>query len=82
MTFLQPSVIHSPQPKENKTLLQGNTIEISHIEILENNPPQEQDRNFQQASPAEVLCDRSQSTNTVVPIQPVELVVGLTLKEQ
>ena len=32
--------------------------------------------------PAEVLYDRSQSSNTMVPIQPVEPIVGLTLEEQ
>ena len=32
--------------------------------------------------PAEALYDRSQSSNTVVPIQPVEPVVGLTPEEQ
>ena len=59
LTFLQPSVIHTPQLKENKTLSQGNAIEISPIEIIENNPPHEQDRNFQQTLPAEALYDRS-----------------------
>ena len=79
LTFLQPSVI---QPKENKTLPERNTIAVPPIEILENNPPQEQDLNFQQASPAEALFDRSQSSNTAAPIQPVEPVVGLTPEEQ
>ena len=41
LTFLQTSVIHAPQPMENKTLSQGNTVEISPIEIIENNPPHE-----------------------------------------
>ena len=81
LTFLQPSVIHAPQSKETQILPQRNT-EISPIETLENNPPQEQDRNFQLVLPAEVLYDRSQSINTVAPIQPVEPVVGLTPKEQ
>ena len=59
LTFLQPSVIHAPQSKENKTLPERNTIEVSPIEILENNPPQEQDINPAQALAAEALCDRS-----------------------
>ena len=58
-TFLQPSVIHASQPKENNTLPERNTIAIPPIETLENNPPQEQDINFQQASPVEALYDRS-----------------------
>ena len=68
--------------QENKTLSKGNTIEISPIEIIENNPPHEQDRNFQQTLPAEALYDRSQSINTSAPIQPVKPVMGLTPKEQ
>ena len=68
LTFLQPSVIHAPQPKENKTLPQRNTIEVFPIEILENNPSQEQDKNLQQASLAEALYDRSQSIKTAASI--------------
>ena len=44
LTFLQPSVIHAPQPKETKVLLQEKTTEISPIDSLENSPLQ--DRNF------------------------------------
>ena len=61
LTFLQPSVIHMSQPKENNTLPARDIIAVPPIETLENNPPQEQDINFQQASPAETLYDRSQS---------------------
>ena len=74
MTFLQPSVIHTSQPKEDSTLPERNTIAVPAIEILENN--------FQQALPAEALYDRSQSSNTVAPIQLVEPIVGLTPEEQ
>ena len=59
LKFLQPPVIHTPHPKENKTSSQGNTIEISPIETIENNPLHEQDRNFQQTLPAVALYDRS-----------------------
>ena len=82
LIFLQPSVIHAPHPKENKTLSQGNTIETSPIEIIEINPLHEQDRNFQQFSPAEALYDKSQSINTAAPIQLVKPVIGLTPEEQ
>ena len=44
--------------------------------------PQEQNKNSPQVSPAEVLYDRGQANNTAAPIQPVELVVGLTPREQ
>ena len=59
LTFCQPSVIHTSQPKEHSTLPERNTIAVPLIETLENNPPQEQDINFQQASPPEALYDRS-----------------------
>ena len=82
LTFLKPSVIHASQPKEGRTLPERNTIAVPPIETLENNPPQEQGINFQQALPAEALHDRSQSSNTAAPIQPVEPIVGLTPEEQ
>ena len=82
LTFLQPSVIHTSQPKEDSTLPERNTIAVPPIETLENNPPQEQDTNFQQASPAEALYDRSRSSNTTAPIQLVEPIIGLTPEEQ
>ena len=59
LTFLQSSVIHASQPKEDSTLPDRNTIAVPPIETRGNNSPQEQDINFQQASPAEALDDRS-----------------------
>ena len=82
LTFLQPSVIHAPQFKETKILPQENTTEICPIETSENNPLQEQDRNFHLVLPVKVLYDRSRSVNMAAPIQLVEPVVGLTSKEQ
>ena len=41
LTFLQPSVIHTPQQKENKTVVERNTTEISSTEIPENSSVQE-----------------------------------------
>ena len=58
LTFLQPSVIHLSQPKENNTLPERNTIAVPPIETQENNPPQKQDINFKQAFVAEALYDR------------------------
>ena len=55
LTFLQPSVIHTSQPKEFRTLPERDTIAVPPIETLENNPPQEQDINFQQALSAEAF---------------------------
>ena len=81
LTFLQPSVIHTSHPKENKTSSQGNTIEISSIGTIENSPLHEQDKDPQLTCSA-ALDDRSQSINIVAPIQPVEPVKGLTPEEQ
>ena len=39
LTFLQPSVIHASQPKEDSTLPERNTIAVTPIETQENNPP-------------------------------------------
>ena len=82
LTFLQPSVVHTPQPKENKTLPEKNITEIFPIEIPENNPPQEQDIDLQQSSAAEAIYNQNLSTYAVAPIQLVEPVVGLTPEEQ
>ena len=57
---------------------ENNTITATQ----ENNLPQEQTKNSPQISPAKVLYDRGQANNTTAPIQPVELVFGLTLQEQ
>ena len=46
----------------------------------ETNQPQEEDNNSSQASLAGLVYDRTKITNRPVPIQPVEPVVGLTLK--
>ena len=59
LTFLQPSVIHASQPKEDSILPERNTIAVPPIATQENNPPQEQDTNSPQVLPAEVLYDRS-----------------------
>ena len=82
LTFLQPSVIHASQPKEDGILPEKNTIAVPSIAPQENNSPQEQDANSLQVLTAETLFDRSRANNTVAPIQPVEPVVGLTLEEQ
>ena len=82
LPFSQPSVIHASQPKENSILPEKNTRAVPPITTQENNLPQEQDTNSLQVLPAETLYDRSQTNNTVAPIQPVESVVGLTLEEQ
>ena len=59
LTFLQPSIIHTSQPKEDSILPERNTITVSPIATQENNSLQEQDTNSAQVLPAEVLYDRS-----------------------
>ena len=59
LTFLQLSVIHASQLKEDSVLPEKNTIAVPPIATQENNSPQEQDKNSLQVSSAEVLCDRS-----------------------
>ena len=80
--FLQPSVIHATQPKEDSILPEKNTIVIPPTETQEYNLSQEQNGNSPQVLPAEVLYDRSLANNTAAPIQSVEPVVGLTPQEQ
>ena len=82
LTFLQPSVIYAPHPKENKTSSQGNTIERPSIETIENSPLHEQNKDSLVTLPAEALYDRSRSINTVALIQLIKPVIGLTPEEQ
>ena len=63
LTFLQPSVIHTSQPKEDSILPERNTIAAPPIATQENNSPQEQDTNSPQVPPAEALYDRSRINN-------------------
>ena len=82
LTFLQPSVIHVTQPKEDSMLPEVTTTEVPLITPQENNLHQELNANSSQVSSVEVLYDRNRGNNRTAPIQPVEPVVGLTLKEQ
>ena len=81
LTFLQPSVMQTPRPKETKNPLERNTIETLPIETSENIPIREQENDLQQPSVVDVIYDRNYSTNPATPIQPVEPVIGLTPKE-
>ena len=45
LTFLQPSVIHVSQQKENSIVPEKNTMAVPPITPQENNSPQEQDTN-------------------------------------
>ena len=58
LPFLQPSVIHVTQPKEDSILPEKNTIVILPTATQENNLPQEQNKNSLPVSPAEALYDR------------------------
>ena len=82
LTFLQPSVIHASQLKEESISPEKNTIAVPLIVTQENNLSHEQDTNSIQVLTAEVLYDRSQANITAAPIQSVEPVVGFTPEEQ
>ena len=68
LTFLQPSVIHASQPKEDSIVPEKNTIAVPPIAPQENNLSQEQDVNSLQVLPAEVLYDRNRGNITAAPI--------------
>ena len=82
LTFLQQSTIYETTTQEYSILPEPNQIEVPLNTSQENNQPQEEDSNPSQASLAELFYDRMRITNRPVPIQPVELVVGLTPEEQ
>ena len=82
LTFLQPSVIHVTQPKEDSILPEAATTEVPLITHQENNLHQELNTNFSQVLSVEVLYDRNRGNNRTAPIDTVEPVVGLTPEEQ
>ena len=59
LTFLQSSVIHVTQSKEDSILPETNTIVIPPKATQENNSPEEQNKHSPQVLPAKVLYDRS-----------------------
>ena len=82
LTFLQPSTIYKTQTKEDSILPELNPTEVPLNTSQETNLPQEKDSNPSQASPVELVYDRTKITNRPAPIQPVKPVVGLTPEEQ
>ena len=82
LTFLQPSVLHVTQPKEDSILPEEITMEVPSIAHQESHSNQEQNANSSPVSSVEALYDRNRSNNRTAPIQPVEPVVGLTPEEQ
>ena len=81
LTYLQPSVLHVTQPKEDSILPEAITPEVPLITPRESNSHQELNANCSQALSVEVLYDRNRGNNKTAPIQPVEPVVGLTPEE-
>ena len=82
LTFLQPSTIYKTTTQEDNILPEPNPTEVPLNISQETNQPQEEDCNPSQASLVELFCDRMRITNRPAPIQPVELFVSLTPKEQ
>ena len=81
LTFLQPSVLHVTQPKEDSIIPEVITTGVPSIAPQESNSNQELNTNCSQALSVEVLYDRTRGNNRTTPIQPVEPVVGLTPEE-
>ena len=73
LTFLQLSVIHVTQPKEDSMLPKVTTTEVPLITHQENNLL---NANSSQVLSVEVLYDRNRGNNRTAPIQPVEPIVG------
>ena len=82
LTFLQLSVLHVTQSKEDSILPEAITTKVPSIAPQESNSNQELNANCSPASLVEVLYDRNRGNNRTAPIQPVEPVVGLTPEEQ
>ena len=82
LTFLQPSVLHVTQLKEDSILPEAITTGVPSITPQESNSHQELNANCSPVASVDVLYDRSRGNNRKAPIQPVEPVVGLTSKEQ
>ena len=82
LTFLQLSVLHVTQPKEDSILPTAITTEVPLITPQESNSHQELNANCSKASSVELLYDRNRGNNRTAPIQPVETVAGLTPEER
>ena len=79
LTFLQLSLLHVTQPKEDSILPEAITTEVPSITSQESNSNQELNANRTPASSVEVLYDRNRGNNRTAPIQPV---AGMTPEEQ
>ena len=79
---MQPSTVYEATTKEDSIPPESNSTELSPNTSQEINQPQEEDHNLPHASLAELFYDTTRITNRPAPIQPVELVIGLTPEEQ
>ena len=82
LSFLQLSVIHVTQPKEDSIFPETTTTEVPLTTPQENHSPQKQVTNSLQVSPVEVPYGRNRVKNSSAPMHPVEPIVGLSLEEQ
>ena len=73
LTFLQLSVIHVTQPKEDSILPEVTTTEVTLITPRENNSHQELNANSSQVSSVEVLYDRNRGNNRKLPSSQLNL---------
>ena len=87
---MQPSIVYEATTQEDSIPPESNLTEVSLNTALEINHPQEEDHNPPHASLADLFYDTTRIANRTAPIQPVEqapiqpveLVIGLTPEEQ
>ena len=82
LTFLQLSTIYETTELDDSISSASDSTEVSVITVQENNQPQEEDSNSPHSSLTELSSDSIRIANRPAPIQPVELVIGLTTVEQ
>ena len=78
LTFLQLSILHVTQPKEDSILPEAITTEVPSIAPQESDSNQEQNANSSPVSSVEALYDRNRGNNRTASIKLVEPVVVLT----
>ena len=82
LPFLQPLTVYKTTTLEDSIPPESNSTDLSLNTVQEINQPQEEGNNPPHSSLAELFHDSTRISNRPAPIQPVELVIGLTAEEQ
>ena len=82
LTFLQPSTVYEAATQEDTITPESNQTNVSLNTSQQIGQPQEEDNNPPHPSLAELFFDSTRIASRPTPIQPVELVIGLTPEEQ